>query len=78
MKFFIRCLSVLLLITFSFSFISAQVNINTSLMGRWAYGSCECVCFNDNYAYLGRGGYLQIVDFADPGSDDPGGGGNVG
>lgn len=39
---------------------------NTTLIGRWANGSCQAVDVSGNIAYFSNGGYLEVVDISDP------------
>ena len=39
---------------------------NLSLIGRWPYGPCDAVCVKDDYAYIGNGSVMTILDISDP------------
>jgi len=47
--------------------IDSQDN-NITLVGRWPYGSCMAVCVKDDYAYIGNGTVMTILDISDPAS----------
>ena len=39
-----------------------------TLVGRWPYGACEAVFVKDDYAYIGNGSVMTILDISDPAS----------
>jgi len=41
---------------------------NVTLMGIWPAGSCNGVFVKDNYAYIGRGSTLEILEISNPGN----------
>ncbi|MDZ7319221.1 MAG: hypothetical protein ONB11_08710, partial [candidate division KSB1 bacterium] len=43
-------------------------NLNVRLIGRWSTGPCMTVTAteNNNLVYVGRGGWFEILNFADP------------
>ncbi len=51
-------------------YTSQGVNQNNSLslVGRWPNGSCKAVYVKDNYAYIGNGCVMTILDVSDPAS----------
>jgi hypothetical protein len=44
----------------------AQEAENCTLIGRWAEGPCYTVDMNDQFAFLGNGAYLEIIDISEP------------
>ncbi|MCU0370906.1 MAG: hypothetical protein MUC31_05780, partial [Bacteroidales bacterium] len=46
----------------------SQNSMNTTLIGQWGYGPCNTVAVNGNYAYIGSGCMLVILDISDPSS----------
>ncbi|RMD91624.1 MAG: T9SS C-terminal target domain-containing protein [Calditrichaeota bacterium] len=46
--------------------VQAQISQNVTLIGRWPDGPCEAVAVNGTYAYIGKGGSLDIVDVSIP------------
>ncbi|MCW8813585.1 MAG: hypothetical protein OQK65_08655, partial [Chlorobium sp.] len=47
---------------------SALQDSNITVMGIWPAGSCEEVFIRDNYAYIGRGSTMEILEISDPSS----------
>ncbi len=45
----------------SFASVAAQDTLNVKLQGRWAYGPSYAVKISGSYAYIGDGGYLQLI-----------------
>lgn len=39
-----------------------------TLVGRWPYGSCKTVFVKDDYAYIGNGAVMTIMDISNPSS----------
>jgi len=48
------------------SSLLSSINWNTTLIGRWAEGPCEAVAIRDNFAFIGNGSYLEIIDIQNP------------
>ena len=74
MRMFILCFICLLL---SFASVMAQDTLNVKLQGRWAYGPSYAVKIasvgGSDYAFIGNGGYLQVIDLgAGPPPDEEG------
>ncbi len=44
---------------------------NTTLIGRWGYGSCFAASGDGVLMYFGNGAYFQIADFDDPADPEP-------
>ena len=44
--------------------ISSPSDSNVTVVGRWAWGSCEDVEIVGNYAYIGNGGTFQVLDIS--------------
>ena len=45
---------------------SVQNNKNVSLIGHWANGPCYSAIVKGNYAYIGNGGYLSVLNISNP------------
>jgi len=47
-----------------------NVNSNTdtvlTVLGRWAWGPCNAVDAEGNYAYIGNGPTFQVIDISEP------------
>ncbi|MBN2029862.1 T9SS type A sorting domain-containing protein [bacterium] len=74
MRMFILSFICLLL---SFVIVTAQDTLNVKLQGRWAYGPSYAVKIanigGSDYAFIGNGGYLQVIDLgAGPPPDEEG------
>ena len=41
------------------------LNKNVSYIGGWAYGPCKSCCICNDYAYIGHGGVLEVIDVSD-------------
>ncbi len=42
-------------------------NLNTTLIGHWGYGPCYTVSESGNYAFIGSGCMLLVIDKTNPG-----------
>jgi hypothetical protein len=47
---------------------AASQDSSLTLVGRWPYGSCKAVFVKDEYAYIGNGAVMTILDISDPAS----------
>ncbi|MCH7732356.1 MAG: T9SS type A sorting domain-containing protein [Candidatus Marinimicrobia bacterium] len=54
--------------TFHQEFSFSDSSRNVTLIGRLSYGSCLAIFVKDNYAYVGNGGSMNILDVSDPDS----------
>jgi hypothetical protein len=46
--------------------VFSQTSFNVDLVSRWAHGPCNAADAEGNYAYIGNGAALQILDISDP------------
>ena len=53
---------------FILSVSEAQDSQNCTLTGRWADGPNYVSTARGNTVFLGNGGYLEVIDFSDPGN----------
>lgn len=58
-------LTVLLILIVLALTVFGQDNYNTTLIGRWAYGSCSALATQGDTVFIASGGYFQIVDLTD-------------
>lgn len=67
-----KVIQIVLFFIFSLLFISiytfAQNIKSISFVGRWPDGVCEAVYLDSNYAYVGNGAALDILDVSNPSS----------
>ncbi|GAB4341651.1 MAG: hypothetical protein Kow0037_28440 [Calditrichia bacterium] len=63
-----RIYEVLVIILFLTSIAGAQQSWNVDLIGRWPNGPCYAVFIAGNYAYIGNGGAMDILDISNPSS----------
>ena len=63
MKRHLQILSIIVIYFLSFTKITKA---DWEIMGRWPYGPCKAVAVDSNYAYIGTGGMIKVIDISDP------------
>ncbi len=61
-----RHLQILSIIVIYFFIFTKITKADGEIVGRWPYGPCKAVAVDANYAYIGTGGMIKVIDISDP------------